>query len=139
VAETSAIQAGDRLPDLAVQPDLAQVVRYCGLTWDAPAFFYDAEAAKAAGLPGTIIPGPLKLALLYRAIDAWLDGRGSIRQVRGVNRRPDVTNSRLTISGEVMRVYEEDGSTRADLELRVLQEGGEASVSGTAVVELSKD
>ena len=129
-------QEGDELTPLDVRPGLDQVVRYCGLAWAFPRFFYDLEAAREAGMPGTLVPGPLKLALLYRAAEEWLAGRGYVRSVRAAHRRPDVTGRPLTIVGNVARIFDEDGAHRADLELAIVNEDGQRSVRGFATVEL---
>ncbi|MCZ2111513.1 MAG: hypothetical protein LC118_18445, partial [Dehalococcoidia bacterium] len=98
-------------------------------------FFFDPQAAKAMGMPGTIVPGPLKLGLMYRAIAEWLGDSGYIRQVRAAHRRPDPTNRPIVIAGRVARVYEEDGRRRADLEMAIINEEGQPSVRGFAIVE----
>ncbi len=133
--DTAALREGDELPVLHLQPNLGQVIRYCALQWTFPAFFYDPEAAAAAGMPGTLVPGPLKVGLLYRAVDEWLGDAGWIRQVRAAHRRPDRTNRPIDIAGRIARVYDEDGARRADLELAIINEQGEPSVRGFAVVE----
>jgi hydroxyacyl-ACP dehydratase HTD2-like protein with hotdog domain len=133
--EPAAVREGDELPVLHLQPSLGQVIRYCALQWTFPAFFYDPEAARAAGMPGTIVPGPLKVGLLYRAVDEWLGETGWIRQVRAAHRRPDRTNHPIDIAGRVARIYEEDGRRRADLELAIINQEGQPSVRGFAVVE----
>lgn len=127
---------GEEFGPLELVPTLGQVIRYCALQWAFPPFFYDEAAARAQGMPGTLVPGPLKVGLLYRAVEEWLDGRGWVRQVRAAHRRPDLTNRPITIVGRVARVYEEDGGRRADLELAVINEEGQPSVRGFAVVEL---
>jgi hydroxyacyl-ACP dehydratase HTD2-like protein with hotdog domain len=132
--EVATLREGDELPVLHLQPGLGQVIRYCAIQWAFPAFFYDAEAARAAGMPGTIIPGPLKVGLLYRAVDEWLGDAGWIRQVRAAHRRPDQTNRPIQIVGRVARLYEEDGKRRGDLELAIINVEGEPSVRGFAVV-----
>lgn len=129
------LREGDELPPLELRPDLGQVIRYCALNWVFPPFFYDPEAAKAMGMPGTIVPGPLKVGLIYRAVEAWLGGAGFIRQVRAAHRRPDLTNRPITIAGRVARVYEEDGKRRADLEMAIINQNGQPSVRGFAVVQ----
>lgn len=129
------LREGDELPVLELRPNLGQVIRYCALNWNFPPFFYDAEAAKAVGMPGTIIPGPLKVGLIYRAVEAWLGDAGFIRQVRAAHRRPDQTNRPITIAGRIARVYEEDGARRADLEMAIINEEGQPSVRGFAVVQ----
>lgn len=133
--DVAALREGAELPVLHLQPSLGMIIRHCALQWTFPAFFYDSEAAKAAGMPGTIIPGPFKVGLLYRAVDEWLGESGWIRQVRAAHRRPDQTNNPIDITGRVARVYEEGGAKRADLELAIINVEGQPSVRGFAVVE----
>lgn len=135
--DTTTLREGDELPVLEVQPSLGMVIRFCALNWNFPPFFYDPEAAKAVGMPGTIVPGPLKIGLLYRAIEEWLGGAGFIRQVRAAHRRPDLTNRPLAVAGRIARLYDENGARRADLELAVINEEGQPSVRGFAVVEFT--
>jgi hypothetical protein len=129
------LHEGDELPVLECAPGLGQVIRYLALNWVFPEFFFDAEAAKAQGMPGTLVPGPLKLGLLYRAIDEWLGEAGFIREVRAAYRRPDLTARPITIAGRVARLYEENGSRRADLEMAIINQEGQPSVRGFAVVQ----
>ncbi len=136
--DVASLREGDELPSLDLQPGLGMVIRYCALNWNFPPFFYDPEAARAVGMPGTIVPGPLKLGLLYRAVDEWLGDAGFVRQVRAAHRRPDLTNRPLTVAGRVARLYDEDGAKRADLELAVVNEDGQPSVRGFAVVEFNR-
>jgi acyl dehydratase len=128
---------GDEIPPLRLEPGLGQVIRYCALGWVFPPAFYDLEAARRQGMPGTIVPGPLKLGLMYQAVAEWLDGRGFIRQVRAAHRRPDLTGRPITIRGRVARVYEEAGAARADIELIVENEEGQPSVRGFASVQFN--
>ncbi len=129
------VAEGDALPPLEIRPDLAQAIRYCALGWNFPALFYDVEAARAQGMPGTLVPGPLKLGLLYRAVEEWLGDAGFVRHVRAAHRRPDITGRPITITGQVARVYEEDGARRADLELTIVNEEQQPSVRGFATVQ----
>jgi len=129
------LREGDELPVLELAPGLGQVIRYLALNWVFPEFFFDAAAAKAQGMPGTLVPGPLKLGLLYRAVDQWLGDSGFIREVRAAHRRPDLTARPITIAGRVARVYAEAGARRADLELAVINQEGQPSVRGFAVVQ----
>jgi hydroxyacyl-ACP dehydratase HTD2-like protein with hotdog domain len=129
------LREGEELPALELRPDLGQVIRYCALQWAFPPFFYDADEARAIGMPGTLVPGPLKAGLLYRAIEAWLGEDGFVRQVRAAHRRPDITGDPIVITGRVARVYEEDEAHRADLELVIINKEGQPSVRGFGVVE----
>jgi len=131
------VHEGDGLPPLELKPDLGQVVRFCALGWVFPPFFFDVEAARAQGMPGLLVPGPLKLGLIYRAVDEWLQGAGFVRHVRAAHRRPDLQGRPITILGRVARVYDEGGSRRADIEVIIQNERGEPSVRGFAVVQFT--
>lgn len=130
------IAEGDELPPLELAPDLHHVMRFAAVTWDFPAFFYDEGAAAAMKMPGRLVPAPLKLALLDHALERWLDGRGFVRNVRAAHRRPDVQGDPIVIAGTVARVYEEDGATRADIDLAIINKRGEPSVRAFATVQL---
>lgn len=130
------LKEGDELPPLSLTPDLRLVIRWSILGgWDPPDFFFDDDAAKAQGLPGRMVPGPLKLGLLCRVVEEWLGGAGFVRHVRAAHRRPDIQGREITITGHVARVYEEDGKQRADLEMAVVNQDGQPSVRGFASVE----
>lgn len=132
---SQALREGDEIAPLKVTPDLARVIRFCGLTWTFPSLFYDIDAARAQGMPGTLIPGPMKLGLICRAVEEWLGATGYVRHVRAAHRRPDITGRPITVVGRVARVFEEEGRRRADLELAVLNQENEPSVRGFATVE----
>lgn len=129
------VAEGDEMTPWPHTPNIGQAVRFCALNWSFVPQFYDPAAAAAAGMPGTLVPGPLKLGLLYRAVEDWLGDRGYIRHVRAAHRRPDITGKPITVLGKVVRTYSEDGRDRADLELFVANEAGEPSVRGFASVE----
>lgn len=127
---------GVPLPEAVLRPTLDRVVRYCGLTWNFVPIFYDPAAAYRAGLPGTIVPGPLKLALLTRYLQLLAGPAGSVSAVRCVYRRPDRTGAPLAVRGVVTRVVEEGERRRVECELWTETTAGERSVSGFAVLVL---
>ncbi len=129
------LHEGDEMPPVEILLDLGFVIRYCALTWAFIPIFYDVEAARAQGMPGTLVPGPVKLGLLERVVEEWLGDAGYVRHVRAAHRRPDLTGRPITILGRVARVFEEDGRRRADLEIFIQNQEGEPSVRGFATVE----
>jgi acyl dehydratase len=128
------LSEGELLPPVVVRPSLAQVVRYCGLTWNFVPFFFDPEEARRGGLPGTIVPGPLKLAMLTRYLTAWAGPGGAVHAVRCAHRRPDPTGQPFTIRGLVTRVVEEHGVRLIDCEVWTENQAGERSVAGSATI-----
>lgn len=135
--EPATLREGQELPVLQLQPSLGQVIRFCGMSWSFPPFFYDIEAARAGGMPGTLVPGPLKLGLVYRAVEEWLGDAGWICQVRAAHRRPDITGRPIAITGSIARLFDHEGAPRADLDLVIVNEEGQPSVRAFAVVEFA--
>lgn len=133
--DAAALREGDELPPFELTPTIGQAVRFCALNWVFPEFFFDPEFARSVGMPGAMVPGPLKLGLIYRALEAWLGDAGHIKQVRAAHRRPDLAGNPIVITGRIARLYDEDGGRRADLEIAIVNGEGQPSVRGFAVVE----
>jgi hypothetical protein len=133
--DPSTVREGDEIPALVLTPGLEHVSRYFHDRRNAPPFFFDEAAARAQGLPGRLVPGPLKVGFLHGAVERWLDGSGYVRAVRAAHRRPDVQDNPIVVTGTVARVYDEDGRRRADLELLIINKDGQPSVRGFATVE----
>lgn len=126
---------GAELPPMTLTPDQGMVLRWMALGWFFTPIFYDEAAARAQGMPGKLVPGPLKLGLLYRFVEEWLGGDGWVCQVRAAHRRPDLQGREITLTGTVARRFEHNGKQRADLELVVVNAEGQPSVRGFATVE----
>jgi acyl dehydratase len=133
--DAATVREGAELPVLELTPDIEHVRNYFASSRNSPPFFFDDEAAKAQGLPGRLVPGPLKVGFLHGAIERWLAGAGYVRAVRAAHRRPDVQGNPIVVTGSVARVYEEDGRRRADLEMLIINRDGQPSVRGFATVE----
>ncbi|MGD9890004.1 MAG: MaoC family dehydratase N-terminal domain-containing protein [Dehalococcoidia bacterium] len=127
---------GDQIRARVFTPTLEQVRRYCDITGNRTPIFLDAEAARAAGLPGTIIPGPLKLSLLADAVLAWAGAGALLESLRASYRRPDVPGVPLLIGGTVTRVDGTESGRRLHCELWFHNQSGERSVAGAAIVRL---
>lgn len=132
----SALAVGEEVTPLAVTPGIVDAARYCALIWNFAPFFLDREAARAAGMPDAVVPGPLRFAYLYRALEEWLGARGEIRHLRTTHRRLDHHGRPLLVTGQVTRVYEEDGTAQAEVALSLADGNGRESVQGMAMVEL---
>lgn len=129
---------GDPIGGRLITPTLEQVIRYCAVTWNFTPIFFDPAAARAAGLPGTIIPGPLKLALLADTVLAWAGDDALLESIRVAHRRPDVPGVPLLIGGSVARVDATGAGRRLHCEIWMQNDRGERSAVGAAVVRIAK-
>ena len=125
-------QPGDPLPGRLLTPTLEQVIRYMAVTWNITTIFFDAEAAHAAGLPGTLVPGPLKLGILAQAVLDWAGESALLESIRLAYRRPDVPGRPLLIGGSVTDIEETDADRRLTCDVWIQNAGGERSAMGVA-------
>ncbi len=132
------VHEGDRLPPLAKRFALINVVKWSGATWTFVPIFYDRDLARAQGLPDTLIPGPMKLALFNLLLRQWAGPEVRLRSVRAAYRRPDTPNLPLACHGMVTAVRPGEASGEVDLELWIENVQGERTVSGAATIELPR-
>ena len=129
------MKVGDQMPDLRRQIELPTLVRYAGASGDFNQIHYDADFARAAGLPGVIGHGALAMGLVSEAVTDWV---GDSRQVRSLELRfknPYRLGDELSVSGEV--VGEADGAFEIQLRC-VNQENVEIIGGATATVAPSE-
>jgi acyl dehydratase len=129
-------QPGDAITSMLVTPTLEQVVRYIAVTWNVTTIFFDPDAAKAAGLPGTIIPGPLKLGLLAEMVLSWAGPGTLLESIRAAFRRPDTPGRPLLLGGSVVSAADTGNGRRLQCDLWMQNADGERSVMGAASVHL---
>jgi len=128
---------GDPLQSRQVTPTLEQVIRYIAVTWNITTIFFDPGAARAAGLPGTIVPGPLKLGLLAELVLDWAGPGALLESIRAAFRRPDTPGRALQLGGSVMQAEDDAEGRRLQCDLWCVNPDGERSVVGAATVRLA--
>ena len=129
---------GDPLIAQMMTPTLTQVVRYCGAAWSFVPQFYDPEAARAAGLPGTLVPGPLKLALLSEMVLAWAGPDAFLETIRAAHRRPDMPGRPVLLRGAVTRADAVGTDRRIECEVWIENVLGARTTVGAAVVRVPR-
>jgi acyl dehydratase len=101
-------------------------------------FHHDEYVAKAAGLPGILLSGPLMASLLMTTVTQWL-GRGA-RLVKFFDQNRGSTMPRDTafLHGRVKRKFEENGKSFVEIECWIKNQHGEVTTPGSALAELPR-
>ena len=100
---------------------------------------YDDSIARENNLPGIIVHGALKGALVGRLLDEWLGDGGRIVRWRVSYRAMDRARVPITVWARVTRKYEDGGRALVDLDVGVRQEDGTTETTpGTATVALPR-
>ena len=126
---------GDPLPVLAA-PEITQLqlVKYAGASGDFNPIHTIPEAARQAGLDGTIAHGMLIMGILGQMISSWAGVKNVIKYAvsfKAITRPGDV----LRAKGTVKRTYEENGKKLLDCAVYVEDARGEVKVEGKVTVE----
>ena len=127
------IELGDELPEERPDVSLETVRRFVkAAQMDFPRFT-DHEHARAEGLPGAVIPGIMSQGLLASMIHHWAPG-ARIVKLDTVFRTPIVVDTHPRCVGAITDT--DDDQRRVEVDLTIVNDAGNTSVLGTALVEL---
>ena len=132
------IELGDEIGPVEKVATDKDVANFCDV-WDAPKpnRFTDAEAAAKAGMPGTIVPGIMAMAMMAQLLTDW-GGPGSIKDLDLVFRQPVPHNRALTLAATITDLREEGGENLVECDILMTGTEGERYVGGKAIVALDR-
>ena len=132
------VKIGDALPALHKGPiEREHLKRYAEASGDDNPIHLDDEFAKSAGYPSVFAHGMLSMGYLGEML---VQAGGTPESVRGFKTRfTKLTwpGDRLTCTGIVTAVRDEDGTRLIDCDIWTETQDGERKVTGTATLALS--
>lgn len=131
------LNVGDEMPGWSRQTNLMHWNRYAAVNDEFVPFHMDDEDGRKAGnKEGAFGMGNLRYAYIVNALHDWIGDEAEIAEIgcqyRAINQKHDV----LTVVGKVVEKTVVDGKNRVRLETNVLNQKGEATCPGHAVVVL---
>ena len=131
------VNVGDEMPRWSRQTGFAHWNRYAAVNDEFVPFHMDDAAGRRAGNPqGAFGMGNLRYAYLVNALRDWIGDEPEIREVgcqyRAINQKNDV----LTVTGRVVEKFIDAGGHCVRLQTDVLNQDGDATCPGHAVVVL---
>ena len=131
------IAVGDAIPTWSRRTSFMEWNRYAAVNDEFVPFHMDDEAGKRAGnAQGAFGMGNLRYAYIVNALRDWIGDDGEIREVgcqyRAINQKDDT----LTVVGKVTAKSTESGENTVRLDIDVVNQDGEATCPGHAIVVL---
>lgn len=131
------LNVGDPIPEWSRETDFMNWNRYAAVNDEFVFIHMDDEAGKAAlNEQGAFGMGNLRYTYMLNALRDWLGDEAEIRecglQYRARNQKHDV----LTVTGEVTEKTVEDGQQLVHLKMNVVNQDGDSTSPGHAVVVL---
>ena len=129
------VNEGDTAPAFSHELTRTDLVQYAGASGDFNPMHSDEVAAQAAGLPSVFGHGMFTMGILGKALTDYV-GVGNLKRYSVRFTKQTWPGEQLTTKVTVAKKYEDDGEHRVDLECEVVNQDGEAKVSGSATAAL---
>jgi len=131
------VKVGDEMPGWSRTTDFMSWNRYAAVNDEFVYIHMDDEAGRAAlNEQGAFGMGNLRYTYMLDALRDWIGDEAEIRecgvQFRAINQKNDT----LTVSGKITDVKVEDGENRVYLDMNVVNQNGDGTCPGHAVVVL---
>jgi acyl dehydratase len=131
------ISVGDEMPAWSRTTDFMHWNRYAAVNDEFVPFHMDDEAGRRAGnKEGAFGMGNLRYAYLVNALRDWIGDEAEIREIGCQYRAINQKNVTLTVVAKVVEKEVVDGERRVKLTTNVMNQAGEATCPGHAVVAL---
>lgn len=129
------VNVGDTLPEWSRQTDFMHWNRYAAVNDEFIPIHMDDEAGrKALNEQGAFGMGNLRYAYIVNALQDWIGDEAQIREIgcefRAINQKNDV----LTVVGTVTDKTVVDGEHRVVLDIDVVNQNGQKTCPGHAIV-----
>ncbi len=130
-------QVGTQLSTMTFGPVTSEhLVRWVAASEDFHAIHYDKDFAIQQGLPGVVMQGPFKLALIERQLLDMFGKQAKLMSLSCTYRATDVLGAQLVFKPKVVGIETADDKRRVTIEIRGENEKGVLTVEGKAVMAL---
>ena len=131
---------GQEFPTVAKGPMMVgHQVRWAGAcdNYDSE-FHHDEYVAKAQGLPGIILSGPLMASYLMAEVARWIGKNGRLTRFADRNVGSTMPRDMAYLHGRIARVYEREGQGVLEIDCWIENQRGENTTPTRAVAVLPR-
>jgi acyl dehydratase len=129
------VDKGDEAPERSHELTRTDLVTYAGASGDFNPMHHDEVKAQESGLPSVFGHGMFTAGMLASALTDYV-GVGNLKSYRVRFTKQTWPGEVLTTKVRIASKYEEHGERLVDLECEVVNQEGEAKISGTAIAAL---
>ena len=134
----STVQVGDALPTRELHIDAIELFLYNAALWNAHRIHFDHPyATQVEGHAGLVIAGPLLGDYLTQVAVEWMGDAGQLLSFEYSNRRVAYSGDILQSVGKVSAVDRD--KAEVSVALAILNQAGEVTTPGSAVIRLGRD
>lgn len=131
------VEVGDLLPAWSRTTNLMHWNRFAAVNDEfMPFHMDDADGRKAGNPDGAFGMGNLRFAYILNALQDWIGDEAEVREIGCQYRVMNQKGDTLTVLGRVVEKLVVEGEARVRLEVNVLNQAGEGTCPGHALVVL---
>ncbi|MGO4332647.1 MaoC family dehydratase [Cupriavidus sp. 2TAF22] len=135
--DLASLKVGDALPAFETPPiSRLALALYCGASGDHNPIHVDTDFARGAGMPDVFAHGMLSMAWLGRVLTNWAP-QPAIRAFSVRFAAITQVGERITCSGHVAELLQQDGERRARVVVSTVNQDGQTRLAGEAVIALA--
>jgi acyl dehydratase len=124
------------IPSLEIEPtSRLTLALFAGASGDHNPIHIDLDYAKAAGMEDVFAHGMLSMAYVGRMLTNWIPA-SRLREFGVRFMAITHVHDRITCSGRVLEKFERGGEALVRVELKAVNQKGEATLAGEAIVVL---
>lgn len=133
------VAVGDRLGPRVTGPvTTSHIVRFSTSVETFYPLHHDADWVRERGMPGILVAGPFKHALLVGVVTEWAGPEAFVREADCSHRGIDYPGCTLTASAVVTRTWEEEGLGHVECRTALTTADGAETSYGRVVVVLPR-
>lgn len=133
------IAVGDAVPTWSRTTDFMHWNRFAAVNDEFMPFHMDDEEGRKVGNPGGAFGmGNLRFAYMLNALQDWIGDEAEVREIDCQYRVMNQKHDELTVKAVVAEKLIEDGEARVKLEITVINQKGESTCPGHAIVVLPR-
>ncbi len=112
------------------------MARWAAGSGDFNPIHYDTAEALRQGLPGVIIAGPMKFAMLLDCLTDWAGGQAYVKQAHTRYQGMDTPGTVFTFTAKVTDLTPHAATGAVTLDVTVTDQEGKVNTTGSATLEL---
>lgn len=137
VPDLDSLEAGQELPVRVFHAEPVQLFLYNAALWNADRIHFDHPyTTQREGYPALVMAGPLLGDWLAQSATEWLGEAGQLLSIEYSNRKACYVGDTLRSVGKVMSI--DRATAQVVLELAIVNQAGETTTPGTAVVRINR-
>lgn len=126
----------EKSKEIRIIPTKTQLFMFSAVTWNRHQIHFNKDQAEAEGFPDVAVQRGLLGNFLTRLMADWMGNQGQLERLQWKVTQSAFPGQELRCQGEIIEISEQNGVTRANCSLKILNPTGALVAAGEAKIIL---